>query len=88
MVPRPLALMGSERSLMMESGMPDESEFDGRSGVWRDKEGRLAIHGVRAPSTYNTKTREGIDQSEHMLISTITRTQEGLDQVESANAHW
>jgi hypothetical protein len=81
---RPIVLLGSEQVLRTARMAEDSTlHFDGRVGVWRDREGRMAISGG-GPTTTKTATREGIDQSEVAMLATlITKTREGVDQSEA-----
>lgn len=82
---RPIVLLGGEPT---EPGDDSPSaaglRFDGRTGVWRDADGRLGIQASVPATTRSTRTREGVDQSERAAASTrITKTMEGTDQVET-----
>jgi len=87
MLARPIVLLGSERVFPVEIGFTSpRAHFDGRVGVWRDKDGRLAIQGADAPGTKATATREGVDQSDASVLGTYnTKTREGTDQIETTD---
>jgi hypothetical protein len=85
MATRPVVLQGSEQ--MPPNGGLAVGEgvwFDGISGVWRERQGGLAVRSVDAPGTKATATREGTDQSEvsSALSTQITKTREGADQAD------
>jgi hypothetical protein len=81
MAERPIILQGSERLSSAEGTNDSAFDFDGKLGMWRDRQGRLAIQVSDSPETLVTNTREGIDPSEGSYFCThVTKTREGVDQ--------